>query len=52
VRKNPKIESAIGSLVLPKYAGVLLALLDGKTDVDRESEEIGRLTNPEGYHLQ
>jgi hypothetical protein len=27
-------------------AGVLLALFDGKTDIDPEGEEIGRLTDP------
>jgi len=33
-------------------AGVLLALFDGKTDIDPESDEIGRLADPDGSDLQ
>jgi hypothetical protein len=32
--------------------GVLLALLDGKKDIDLESDEITSLADPEGHRLQ
>lgn len=33
-------------------AGVLLALFDGKTDIDPESDDIGRLADPDGTDLR